>query len=237
MGGKCCKNDNSDGTNYDDMKVKKTDKIQRKDDAAAAATTAADKTTTATKKSTKKEKKNVLTFKNEVIEFHQLPVPGKFTFQPIKPITSIRSLAMVHTPGVAEPCMEIKRDPSLVYKLTNKSRTVALVTNGSSVLGLGNLGPDAAKPDIEGKAMLYKRFAGVDCVDLCIDESDCQNFINIVKVLGPSFGAINLEDMKAPDCFIIEYTLQEEMPIPVFHNDQHGTAVVVVAALMNALEI
>lgn len=144
---------------------------------------------------------------------------------------------MTHTPGVVGPCLEIQKNPDVAFMYTNKARTVGLVTDGSSVLGLGNIGPLASKPDLEGKAAVYKRFSGVDCIDVCLNTPDSEAFIRVVKAMSPSFGAINLEDIKAPECFEIEQRLKEEMSIPVFHNDQHGTAVVVVAGLLNALDI
>jgi malate dehydrogenase (oxaloacetate-decarboxylating)(NADP+) len=166
-----------------------------------------------------------------------MPIPGKYTVAPIKKLSNRHDLAMTHTPGVVGPCNEIAKNPEVAFMYTNKARTIGLFSNGTSVLGLGNLGALASKPDLEGKAALYKRFSGVDCVDVCVDTPDSETFINVVKVMSPSFGAINLENIKAPDCFEIEATLKKQMPIPVFHNDQHGTAVVVLAALHNALEI
>lgn len=144
---------------------------------------------------------------------------------------------MAHTPGVTEPCLQISKKPEAAYRYTAKGRTVACISNGTSVLGLGNIGALAAKPDIEGKSVLYKQFSGIDCVDLCLDTPTADGFINTVKYLGPSFGAICLESIKAPDCFEIEAALREELDIPVFHNDQHGSGVMVLAGLMNALEI
>lgn len=166
-----------------------------------------------------------------------MPIPGKYTVAPIKKLSNVHDLAMMHTPGVVGPCSEIAKNPEVAFMYTNKARTVALFSNGTSVLGLGNLGALASKPDLEGKAALYKRFSGVDCVDVCVDTPDAETFTNVVKVMSPSFGAINLENIKAPDCFEIEASLKKKMSIPVFHNDQHGTAVVVLAALLNALEI
>lgn len=166
-----------------------------------------------------------------------MPIPGKYTVAPIKKLSNVHDLAMMHTPGVVGPCSEIAKNPEVAFMYTNKARTVALFSNGTSVLGLGNLGALASKPDLEGKAALYKRFSGVDCVDVCVDTPDAETFTNVVKVMSPSFGAINLENIKAPDCFEIEASLKKKMSIPVFHNDQHGTAVIVLAALLNALEI
>ena len=144
---------------------------------------------------------------------------------------------MAYSPGVADPCLEIKRDPALAYRYTNKGNMVACISNGTSVLGLGDIGALASKPVMEGKAVLFKKMAGVDCVDLCIDTQDKDEFINVVKCLAASFGGINLGDIKGPDCFYVEDQLKKIMPIPVFHDDQHGTAIVCLAALINALEL
>lgn len=140
-------------------------------------------------------------------------------------------LSLAYSPGVAEPCLEIARDPELAYKYTNKGRMVACISNGTAVLGLGNIGALASKPVMEGKSVLFKKFAGVDCIDLCIDEPDPEKLVTVIKTLAPSFGGINLEDIKGPDCFYVENTLKECMPIPVFHDDQHGTAVICLAGL------
>jgi len=138
---------------------------------------------------------------------------------PIKSMENQADLALAYSPGVAEPCLEIAKDPELAYKYTNKGRMVACISNGTAVLGLGNIGALASKPVMEGKAVLFKKFAGVDCVDLCVDTPDPEEFINVVKYLAPSFGGINLEDIKGPDCFTIEDKLKEIMPIPIFHDD------------------
>lgn len=148
-----------------------------------------------------------------------------------------KDLSLAYSPGVAEPCLEIARDPELAYQYTNKGKIVACITNGTAVLGLGNIGALASKPVMEGKSVLFKKFAGVDCVDLCVDAPDKEEFISVVQCLAPSFGGINLEDIKGPDCFEVERRLKELMPIPVFHDDQHGTAIICLAGLMNALEI
>lgn len=171
------------------------------------------------------------------LKYHQHPVPGKFVMVPTKALKTQRDLALAHTPGVVEPCMQIKKDPEFASRFTSKGRTIACVTNGTSVLGLGNVGALAAKPDLEGKAIIYRQAAGIDCVDICLDAPNAEDFCEVAQYLGPSFGAICLESIKAPDCFEIEQTLKEEMNIPVFHNDQHGSAVVVLAALQNALYI
>ena len=146
-------------------------------------------------------------------------------------------MSLAYSPGVAVPCIEIAKNPEAAYLYTNKGNTVAVISNGTAVLGLGNLGALASKPVMEGKAVLFNKFAGVESIDICVDASDPDEFINCVKCLAPSYGGINLEDLKAPDCFYIEKKLKEIMPIPVFHDDQHGTAIVCLAGLINALEI
>lgn len=148
-----------------------------------------------------------------------------------------KDLSLAYSPGVAQPCIEIAKDEKTAYKYTNKGNIVAVISNGTAVLGLGNLGALASKPVMEGKAVLFNKFAGVESVDICVDTADPDEFINCVKCLGPSFGGINLEDIKAPDCFYVEKRLKELMKIPVFHDDQHGTAIVCLAGLINALKI
>jgi malate dehydrogenase (oxaloacetate-decarboxylating)(NADP+) len=148
-----------------------------------------------------------------------------------------KDLSLAYSPGVAEPCLEIHKNPELAYKYTNKGNIVAVISNGTAVLGLGNLGALASKPVMEGKSVLFKKFAGIDSIDLCVDAPNPDDFINCVKFLAPSFGGINLEDIKGPDCFHVEEKLKSIMPIPVFHDDQHGTAIVCLAGLINALEI
>lgn len=138
---------------------------------------------------------------------------------PIKPMGSQHDLSLAYSPGVAEPCLEIAKDPELAYKYTNKGRMVACISNGTAVLGLGNIGALASKPVMEGKSVLFKKFAGVDCIDICVDAPDKDQFIKVVKCLAPSFGGINLEDIKGPDCFEVETQLKACMPIPVFHDD------------------
>lgn len=150
---------------------------------------------------------------------------------------SAKDLSLAYSPGVAEPCLEIQNDPQLAYKYTTKGNMVAVITNGTAVLGLGNIGALAAKPVMEGKSVLLKKFGGVDSIDLCVDAEDPDEFIQSVKNLSPSFAGVNLEDIKGPDCFYIEEKLKELMNIPVFHDDQHGTAIVCLAGLINALEI
>lgn len=148
-----------------------------------------------------------------------------------------KDLSLAYSPGVAVPCLEIARDPELAYKYTNKGNMVAVISNGTAVLGLGNLGALASKPVMEGKAVLFNKFAGVESIDICIDAKTPEEIINCVKFLGPSFAGINLEDIKAPECFIVEEILKEKMNIPVFHDDQHGTAIVTLAGVINASHI
>ncbi len=171
------------------------------------------------------------------LEYHRAPKPGKLEVVPTKPYNSPGDLSLAYSPGVAYPCLEIKDDVSKVYEYTNRGNLVAVISNGTAVLGLGDIGPEAGKPVMEGKALLFKIFAGLDCYDLEVDEKDPEKFIAVVKALAPSFGGINLEDIKAPECFEIETRLKEELDIPVMHDDQHGTAIISAAALLNALEI
>jgi malate dehydrogenase (oxaloacetate-decarboxylating)(NADP+) len=173
----------------------------------------------------------------EALDYHALPRPGKIEVVPTKPVNNQRELALAYTPGVAEPCRAIARDPSLVGRYTARRNLVAVVSNGTAVLGLGDIGPLAAKPVMEGKAVLFKRFADIDVFDLEIDARDPERLIETVAALEPTFGGINLEDIKAPECFIVEKALKMRMSIPVFHDDQHGTAIISAAALMNAAEI
>ncbi len=175
--------------------------------------------------------------REEALAFHMEPRPGKFDVTPSVPMTTQRDLSLAYSPGVAVPCEEIAQTPETAYDYTNKGNLVAVISNGSAVLGLGNLGALASKPVMEGKAVLFKRFADVNSIDLELDTADPEEFINAVRLLGPTFGGINLEDIKAPECFIIEQRLKEEMDIPVFHDDQHGTAVICAAGLINALHL
>jgi malate dehydrogenase (oxaloacetate-decarboxylating)(NADP+) len=175
--------------------------------------------------------------KEEVLEYHQGSRPGKLEVVPSKPTATARDLSLAYTPGVAEPCLEIAKDPDLSYAYTTRGNLVAVISNGTAVLGLGDIGPYAAKPVMEGKAVLFKKFADIDVFDLNIDAREVDRFCTVVKSLEPTFGGINLEDVKAPECFIIEERLQKEMQIPVFHDDQHGTAIIAGAALLNALEL
>jgi malate dehydrogenase (oxaloacetate-decarboxylating)(NADP+) len=173
----------------------------------------------------------------EALQFHSQGKPGKLEITPTKPLTTQRDLSLAYSPGVAVPVQAIAQDPHLAYDYTNKGNLVAVVSNGTAILGLGNLGAQASKPVMEGKGALFKRFADIDAIDLLVDTADVDAFINCVRYLGPSFGGINLEDIKAPDCFIIEEKLKELLDIPVFHDDQHGTAIIAAAGLINALEL
>ncbi len=173
----------------------------------------------------------------EALALHASGRPGKLETRITKPLTTARDLSLAYSPGVAEPCLRIQRDPSLAYDYTTKGNMVAVISNGTAVLGLGNLGALAAKPVMEGKVALFKRFADVDGIDLEIGTEDIDEFVNAVRFLGPGFGGINLEDIKAPECFVIEQRLRELMDIPVFHDDQHGTAIVAVAGLLNACHL
>ncbi|MDX5338713.1 MAG: NADP-dependent malic enzyme [Cyclobacteriaceae bacterium] len=175
--------------------------------------------------------------KEDALNYHSQGSPGKIEVIPTKPVSSQLDLALAYSPGVAEPCKEIASDPEKIYKYTTKGNLVAVISNGTAVLGLGNIGASASKPVMEGKGVLFKKFAGIDVFDLEIDESDPKKLIQIIKSLEPTFGGINLEDIKAPECFEIEQTLKQEMKIPVMHDDQHGTAIISGAALVNALEI
>ena len=173
----------------------------------------------------------------EPLLYHSTPTPGKYTIKTTKPMNNQKDLSLAYSPGVAVPCIEIAKNPEAAYKYTNKGNMVAVISNGTAVLGLGNLGALASKPVMEGKAVLFNKFAGVESIDICVDATDPDEFINCVKYLAPSFGGINLEDIKSPDCFYIESKLKEIMPIPVFHDDQHGTAIVCLAGLINAASI
>ena len=174
---------------------------------------------------------------DEALAFHHEPVPGKWEVTATKPMTTQRDLSLAYSPGVAVPCARIAEAPETAYDYTNKGNLVAVISNGTAVLGLGNLGALGAKPVMEGKAVLFKRFADVNSIDIELDTEDPEDFVRAVKLMGPTFGGINLEDIKAPDCFIIEQRLKEEMDIPVFHDDQHGTAVICAAGLINALHL
>jgi len=173
----------------------------------------------------------------EALAYHMDPKPGKYEISATKPMTTQRDLSLAYSPGVAVPVEAIAENPELAYDYTTKGNMVAVISNGTAILGLGNLGALASKPVMEGKAVLFKRFADVNSIDLELDTEDADEFINAVRLMGPSFGGINLEDIKAPECFIIEQRLKEVMDIPVFHDDQHGTAVICAAGLINALHI
>ncbi|UOQ65891.1 NADP-dependent malic enzyme [Hymenobacter volaticus] len=175
--------------------------------------------------------------KQDALDYHAQNPAGKIEVVPTKPVSTQLDLALAYSPGVAEPCLAIAANKDDVYKYTAKGNLVAVISNGTAVLGLGNIGPEASKPVMEGKGVLFKKFAGIDCFDIEIDATDPDEFIRIVKALEPTFGGINLEDIKAPECFRIETELREQMNIPLMHDDQHGTAIITSAALLNALEI
>jgi malate dehydrogenase (oxaloacetate-decarboxylating)(NADP+) len=175
--------------------------------------------------------------RKDALDYHADGRPGKIAIRPTKPLQTQRDLSLAYTPGVAEPCLEIAQDVGKVYDYTAKGNLVAVVSNGTAVLGLGNIGPEASKPVMEGKGVLFKRFADIDVFDLEVAENDPDRFVDVVAALEPTFGGINLEDIKAPECFYIEERLRERMRIPVFHDDQHGTAIIAGAAFVNALEL
>lgn len=175
--------------------------------------------------------------KQRALDYHAQPKPGKIAIEITTSAETIEDLSLAYSPGVAEPCREIADNVENVYKYTSKGNTVAVISNGSAVLGLGNLGPMASKPVMEGKALLFKRFANIDSFDIEVTHKTPEEFINTVASIADTFGGINLEDIKAPDCFIIEKALQERCKVPVFHDDQHGTAIVTAAAMLNALDI
>src|ERR1700727_348687 len=173
----------------------------------------------------------------EALQFHSRGRPGKLEIMPTKPMATQRDLSLAYSPGVAVPVLAIAADPSKAFDYTVRGNLVAVITNGTAILGLGNLGALAAKPVMEGKAVLFKRFADIDSIDLEVATEDPEEFIDCVKVLGKSWGGINLEDIKAPECFIIEQRLRELLDIPVFHDDQHGTPTIAAAGLLNALDL
>ncbi|MFY0624735.1 MAG: NADP-dependent malic enzyme [Reichenbachiella sp.] len=175
--------------------------------------------------------------KKDALDFHEFPIPGKIEVRPTKTLSTQHDLALAYSPGVAEPCLDIAANKEDVYRYTSKGNLVGVISNGTAVLGLGNIGPEASKPVMEGKGVLFKKFAGIDVFDIEIEETDPDKFIEIVKSLEPTFGAINLEDIKAPESFKIETELKEKMNIPVMHDDQHGTAIISSAALINALQV
>ena len=175
--------------------------------------------------------------KKEALEYHAHRRPGKIEVVPTKKHSSQRDLSLAYSPGVAEPCIQISKNKEDVYQYTAKGNLVAVISNGTAVLGLGNIGPEASKPVMEGKGLLFKIFADIDVFDIEVDATDVDTFVKTVKSIAPTFGGINLEDIKAPECFEIEQRLKEELNIPIMHDDQHGTAIISAAALLNALEL
>src|SRR3977135_3986853 len=173
----------------------------------------------------------------DALQYHEFPTPGKISVAPTKTLANQRDLSLAYSPGVAYACTAIQNDPALAARYTARANLVAVITNGSAVLGLGNIGALAGKPVMEGKACLFKKFAGIDVFDIEINETDPDKLVEIVASLEPTFGGINLEDIKAPECFTIERKLRERMKIPVFHDDQHGTAIIVGAAILNGLKL
>jgi len=176
-------------------------------------------------------------FKAAALAYHAEPVPGKISVELSKPAETQNDLALAYSPGVAEPCRAIAADPAAAYRFTGKGNLVAVISNGTAVLGLGNLGPLASKPVMEGKALLFKRFAGINSIDIEVDTENAEEFVDTVARIADTFGGINLEDIKAPECFEIEAALSERCQIPIFHDDQHGTAIVTAAGMLSALEI
>ncbi|MEP5358228.1 MAG: malic enzyme-like NAD(P)-binding protein, partial [Nitratireductor sp.] len=187
-----------------------------------------------TKKQDKTERSE---FDEAALFFHRYPSPGKLEIQATKPLGNQRDLALAYSPGVAVPCLAIHDDPASAADYTARANLVGVVSNGTAVLGLGNIGPLASKPVMEGKAVLFKKFAGIDVFDIEIDAPDIERMVETIAALEPTFGGINLEDIKAPECFEVEERLKQRMAIPVFHDDQHGTAIIVAAAVLNALEL
>ena len=175
--------------------------------------------------------------KKKALDYHRLPKPGKLSVESSKPCSTQADLSLAYTPGVAQPVLEIAKNPKTAYDYTNKGNLIAVITDGTAILGLGNLGPLAAKPVMEGKAVLFKQFAGIDVFDIEVHAKTPQEFIKVVEAIAPTFGGINLEDIAAPHCFEIEAALKKKLNIPVFHDDQHGTAVIICAGLINALHV
>ena len=171
------------------------------------------------------------------LDYHEFPRPGKLEIRPTKPMATGRDLARAYSPGVAEACTEIAANPLDAVRYTAKGNLVAVITNGTAVLGLGAIGPLASKPVMEGKAVLFKKFADIDGIDLELNTTDTDAFVSAVELMTPTFGGINLEDIKAPECFVIEQQLRDKLDIPVFHDDQHGTAIIVAAGLINAFHL
>src|SRR5687767_3112805 len=175
--------------------------------------------------------------KEDALNYHSQGQPGKIEVVPTKVLSSQLDLALAYSPGVAEPCKEIAANKDDVYKYTAKGNLVAVISNGTAVLGLGNIGPEASKPVMEGKGVLFKKFAGIDVFDIEVSETDPDKLVEVIAALEPTFGGINLEDIKAPECFYVERKLRSRMKIPVFHDDQHGTAIIVGAAILNGLKV
>ncbi len=175
--------------------------------------------------------------KKQALDYHRLPRPGKLSVESSKPCATQHDLSLAYTPGVAQPVLEIAKNPKTAYDYTNKGNLIAVITDGTAILGLGNLGPLAAKPVMEGKAVLFKQFAGIDVFDIEVQAKSVKEFIRVVEAIAPTFGGINLEDIAAPHCFEIEAALRKSLDIPVFHDDQHGTAVIICAGLINALHV
>ena len=175
--------------------------------------------------------------KQAALDYHEFPTPGKLSITPTKQLVNQNDLAMAYSPGVAAACEAIVADPANVFRYTGRGNLVGVITNGTAVLGLGAIGPLASKPVMEGKAALFKKFAGIDVFDIEIEQRDPDKLVEVIAALEPTFGAINLEDIKAPECFIVERKLRERMKIPVFHDDQHGTAIIVAAAFLNGLQV
>lgn len=189
------------------------------------------------KPSNNSKEQQIADLRAAALHYHEFPVPGKIQIAPTKQLTNQRDLALAYTPGVAAACEEIAKDPANAFRYTARGNLVGVITNGTAVLGLGNIGPLASKPVMEGKAVLFKKFAGIDVFDIEVNENDPDKLVEIIAALEPTFGGINLEDIKAPDCFVVERKLQARMKIPVFHDDQHGTAIVVAAAILNGLKV
>ncbi len=183
------------------------------------------------------KEQQIKALREAALQYHEFPTPGKIAIAPTKQLTNQRDLALAYTPGVAAACEEIARDPANAFRYTARGNLVGVITNGTAVLGLGNIGPLASKPVMEGKSVLFKKFAGIDVFDIEVSETDPDKLVEIIAALEPTFGGINLEDIKAPDCFVVERKLRARMKIPVFHDDQHGTAIVVAAAILNGLKV
>ena len=189
------------------------------------------------KKKTKTIRQKIGEVRDAALDYHRKSPPGKLSIHSTKPLANQHDLALAYSPGVAAACEEIVRDPAQASMLTTRGNLVAVISNGTAVLGLGPIGPLASKPVMEGKAVLFKKFSGIDVFDLELNETDPDKLVDIIASLEPTFGAINLEDIKSPECFIVERKLQERLSIPVIHDDQHGTAIIVAAAITNGLEM